>query len=324
MPGPALVAWILFVALATFVAFFYSSVGGTAAPAMPVALVCFALGLWAAPRASFAAGIVMAVEIQLAQGFADGPDLVVLVLTVAPVWLGYQLRRRRETVAELSRRSAELEAAEDAYVRMSVRRERVAIARELHDIVSHHLAVIVVQSGAGRTSSERNPQADRDRFSVIASAGEYALTDMVRLVDILQSPARADDGFARLPRLLAQAAAGGLEVTMSPLPDQLVLPGAVEDVAADVIGESLTNAIKHAPGSRVLVSVAQLESALAVEVSDEGGASASALAVTGAGMGLDGMRERVDAVGGSLTAGDQADGWRVRALIPLPATNPTE
>ena len=268
--------------------------------------------------------LVLTGSMQIAMGFEEFPNLEIAFVTLAPWWAGSLYRSRRELVARLAERRRSLEEAEDAYVRLSVRRERAAIARELHDIVAHHLAVIVVQAGAGRMATHGPPLGQAERLRTIGSAGEQALADMARLVDVLQ--ADRDDterGFARLPVLMAQAAAGGLDVRLTPLPAGVTLPEDVEAAAVVVIQESLTNAMKHAPGAAVHISVDPRPGSLGVEVIDEGPVRSPGLGPLGAGLGLRGMRERVEALGGTLAAGPHAGGWRVRASLPCAATTST-
>jgi signal transduction histidine kinase len=280
-------------------------------PAVPMAALCFATGAWLPLRGGAVGMPAVMVALQVAMGFADFPNVEIAIFTVLPWLAGVELRRRRALVTELAARCRELEAAEDAFVRLAVRRERAAIARELHDIVAHHLAVIVVQAGAGRIAGNGSAEA----FRAIRAAAEQALTEMALLIDVLESD-REQDGFARLPVLLAQAAAGGLEVHLTPPPVDVPIAPELQALAMVVIHESLTNAIKHAPGAVVEVRVVAREDTLEVEIEDAGAAGERTLAATGAGLGLAGLRERVAALRGTLDAGPHADGWRVRASLP--------
>ena len=186
-----------------------------------------------------------------------------------------------------------------------MRQERARIARELHDIVAHHVAVIVIQAGAGRLDASNGEL----RFEGIGAAGREALGELDRLVELLQAENPGDLG-----ALVGQARAAGVPLEYSPAE----VPEALRDVAYRVVQEALTNAMKHAAGSAVSVRLAVGDGALEVEVRDEG-AAASALASSGAGIGLAGMRERVEAVGGRLEAGPWHRGWRVLARLPTPA-----
>lgn len=285
--------------------------------AVPIAALCFATGAWSPLRRGAVGVLAVMLASQVAMGFADFPNVEVAIFTVLPWVAGVELRRRRELVTQLAARCRELEAAEAAFVRLAVRRERAVIARELHDIVAHHLAVIVVQAGAGRIAGG----IAAERFRAIKTAAEQALTEMALLVDLLESE-REQGGFARLPMLLAQAAAGGLDVHLTSPPVDVPIAAELEALAVAVIHESLTNAIKHAPGAQVQVRVVAREDVLEVGVEDTGAARDRTLATTGAGLGLNGLRERVADLRGTLDAGPHAGGWRVRASLPRVAGPP--
>ena len=220
----------------------------------------------------------------------------VVICTLGPYLAGRVVRSRGRLVAELRARTRELEAEQEAYTRLAVRHERARIARELHDIVAHHLAVMVVQAGAGRMTGRDDPQ----RLAQIADAGRQALAEMERLVELIGE--REHD----VNRLLERARAAGLTIRAP----ELQLDG----TAYRVVQEAVTNVLKHAPGADVDVRVGRGE----IEIRDSGPATAPTLAATGAGLGLEGLRERLAAAGGSLDAGPHPDGgWSVRARLPI-------
>ncbi|MFN8123406.1 MAG: histidine kinase [Thermoleophilia bacterium] len=283
------------------------------------AALTFAAGGWLPRWPGFAGVIALSVAIQADMGTENLPNFEIGLVTILPWAAGLVFRDRRDLVAGLRARRAELERAEDEYVRLAVRRERAAIARELHDIVSHNLAVIAVQAGAGRMATADPPQTRAERFRAIRRAGEQALTEMALLVDLLG--AERAGGFGDLPALLARAAAGGVEVTMAPLP-AAALPERTEAAAVAVIHEALTNAMKHAPGSVGHISVRDVDGEVRVEVRDDGAAGPAPLAGSGSGIGVAGMRERVAAMGGTLAAGPHGDGWRVLAVLPAVPGSP--
>ena len=251
-------------------------------------------------RAGVAGACVPAAVLAVA-GVAIVP---LLLVTLAPWAAGRLLRSRRELVAALAERNRALEAEQEALAELAVRQERARIARELHDIVAHHLAVIVIQAGAGRL------EASPDRFAGIGAAGREALAELDRLVELLQADHPAD-----LRALVDQARAAGVPLEYSAAAD---VPAPLRDVAYRVVQEALTNAMKHAAGSAVTVRLAVCDCGLEVEVRDTGAARPAA-AMSGAGLGLTGMRERVEAIGGRLEAGPVGGGWRVRARFPTPA-----
>jgi signal transduction histidine kinase len=140
---------------------------------------------------------------------------------------------------------------------------------------------------------------------------------MTRLVAMLQSD--AEDGppeRGRLRLLLDQARATGLHVSASPVPDVRLAPE-VEEGGYRLVQEGLTNAMKHAPGSKVALRLSVRADALEIELRDSGAKAPSKLATTGSGLGLAGMRERIEGLGGSLDAGPvSGGGWRVHARVP--------
>ena len=277
---------------------------------LAVAALAYACGRFAEPRAGVAGAVA------LFAALAAGGDSVVpfAIGTAAPWLVGRVLRSRAELVAALHARTQELAAEHEALARLSVRHERARIARELHDIVAHHLAVIVVQAGAGRMAPGGE---DGERFGAIRRAGEEALGEMSRLVDLVQAPGREAGAEARpLDALLEHARAAGLRLRSEGMPDVRLAPE-LEQLAYRVVREGLTNAIKHAPASEVRLRIAVERGALEIELRDEAGEATGALAGTGSGLGLMGLRERVESLGGSLDAGPAGDGgWRLHARLP--------
>jgi signal transduction histidine kinase len=286
------------------------------------AVLAYSCGAHAVGRAGAAGVGVLVVAMQVAIGFSEFPNVEIAFGTLPPWWGGRELRKRRALVAELAERNRELEAQQDSFARLAVTRERARIACELHDIVAHHLAVIVVQAGAGRMAAptridDGGERIRGERFRGIRNSGELALADMARLVDVLH----ADSGNAgrpdRLRLLLEQASAGGIDLRVTPLPRDAVLPAQVEDAAYRIVQEGLTNAMKHAPGSEVRVRLTASGDGLQIEVTDSGESPSSTLAASGSGVGLAGMRERVAALGGDLHAGPDSGGWTLHARLPL-------
>jgi signal transduction histidine kinase len=250
-------------------------------------------------------------------GVAFWGDVVVpLALATAGPWLaGFAIRGRQALLDSLSTRTRELEDEQDNLARLSVQGERARIARELHDIVAHHLAVIVVQAGAGRVAPGEQDEAT-ERFARIRQSGEQALAEMERLVDLLQADP-AEEGGHRIDLLLDQAQAAGLRLSASRLPPDLSLSPEAERLAYRVVQEGLTNAMKHAPGSEVSLRVSATAGELEIELRNWGGEGRSSLAETGSGLGLRGLRERLEGLGGRLEAEPDGGGWRLHADIPL-------
>ena len=278
---------------------------------IPIPAIAYGCGRYARP----ALGSICCVAIVVTALLAGGDTVVPFMLvTVGPWVAGYAVRGRQEMLESLESRTRELEFEQDNLARLSVQRERARIASELHDIVAHHLAVIVVQAGAGRMAPDEQGEA-ADRFARIRQSGEQALSEMERLVDLLQ--ADDDEHSRRIDLLLDQAQAAGLKLNTSPLPSDLSLSPDTERLAYRIVQEGLTNAMKHAPGSEVRLRLSASVGELEIVLENWGGESASALAGTGSGLGLRGLRERLEALGGTLEAAPTGAGWRLRADIPL-------
>jgi signal transduction histidine kinase len=238
-----------------------------------------------------------------------GAPVPVVAAAIVPWSIGRQVRRRNALVAELAARNRELEAEEDAFARLAVRRERARIARELHDIIGHHLAVIVVQAGAGRMAAGDDPHT-AERLAGIRESANEALAEMARLVDLLE----ADVPDRRLALLLERARDIGLEVDIT---GDVALPTELDEIVYRVVQESLTNALKHAPGAAVHVRLELDDRGLSIEVANGPSPNGGPLARAGAGLGLSGMSERLAAHGGELAAGPVAGGgWVVTARVP--------
>jgi signal transduction histidine kinase len=276
-----------------------------------VCVVSYALAAYTSPVVGAAGALALFAALQLVES-----SVVPIVLATAGPWLaGRVVRSRQQLVAALEKRTAELTTEQEAFARLSVRRERARIARELHDIVAHHLAVMVIQAGAGRVGSQDDGDTAQ-RLHSIRQSGDHALAEMDRLVAMLQSDSHEDGGGERLQLLLDQVQATGLELRATRIPPDMQLPADVEEGVYRVVQEGLTNAMKHAPGSAVQLRLVIRAGTLEIELLDSGGEAPSELARTGGGHGLAGMRERIAALGGTFEAGPVGGGWRVSARVP--------
>ena len=259
-------------------------------------------------------------------------------ISVLASWvLGTWARDRHEHVAVVEERARLLERERDENERRAVTEERERIARELHDVVTHHVSVIVIQAGAAIRALERRPDDVRQALEAIDGTARQALGDMRRMLGILGSaperdgspggaPAEPDrapmPGLDSLGQLLEQVRAAGLPVELSITGRPRTLDPGVELSAYRIVQEALTNTLKHAGGARARVDVAYEPDALEVRVVDEGArgeAGAARIEAPGeGGHGLIGMRERVAIFGGQFEAGPQPGGFRVFARLPLP------
>lgn len=233
-------------------------------------------------------------------------SLILATATVGGTVAAWALGRFRATRSEWVAQLEEKGAAD----------ERRRIAREMHDVVAHSLAVVVSQAEGGRLVVGRSPERAAEILDTIAGTGREALNEMRGLLGVLRdedAPTGPQPGLADLPALVARMRQAGLEVGYESEPVGVVPPGAAL-TAYRVVQESLTNVARHAAGSRATVVVSRNGDGLEVVVADDAGAGVPAVAP---GRGVTGMAERVEAVGGQLEAGPTAVGWRVRARIPL-------
>ena len=216
-----------------------------------------------------------------------------------------------------------------------VRHSAAGIARELHDIVAHHLSVVVLQAAGARASGQ---PADR-ALEKIEHSGRQALTEMRRLLGMLREPDEGleltpQPGLGELPALAESVRAAGLPVRLVIDGDRAAVPAAVDVSAYRIVQEALTNVLKHAGSARAEVSIGYADDAVTIEVADDGAdlhavpaLAATDLVVAGAppasGRGLTGMRERVALFGGELRAGPKPEGgFTVRARLPLGTGSP--
>jgi signal transduction histidine kinase len=241
-----------------------------------------------------------------------------------PALLGLAVRSLRDRGRELGEQAAELRREREENARRAVLEERVRIARELHDVVAHHVSVMGVQAGAARRVMARRPDQAEEALSSIEASSRQAVVELHRLLGFLRREGQDDalapqPDLAQLPELIARATRGDLTVDLSVEGEPRPLPGTLELSAYRVIQEALTNALKHSRGTAATVRVSYEAATLEVEVSDDGrGARGPA---GGGGHGLIGMRERVRLHGGHLRAGpDPAGGFVVHASFPLNGT----
>ncbi len=250
-------------------------------------------------------------------------------LIAGGAWLsGYVGRIRRLYIASLEERALTAERERDALTRIAVAEERAVIARELHDVVAHSLAVMIVQADGARYSLDGRPDEARDAVAQIASTGREALDDMRRLVCVLRGPGadltdRRRVSLDDLDALVERAGSAGLDVHTVVRGHASDLPQAVQVTLFRLVQEALTNVLRHAgPGTAVLLRVAYERVLVCISVADNGRGHAPAEARSDAppagGHGLIGMAERVAVLGGTFSAGAQpGGGWLVEATLPL-------
>jgi len=227
------------------------------------------------------------------------------------------------------------ELGEAERARRALLEERARIARELHDVVAHHMSVIIVRADSAQYRVPELPAAAHAEFDAIAGEARRSLTEMRRLLHVLRQDADAaprhspQPGLAEVPTLIEGAHRAGLDARMSladTVPAVADVPLGVQLSVYRVVQESLSNAVRHAPGTQVRVAVSGDTGTLLVEVTNSAPGRAPSVEPdrVGGGQGLIGMRERVAMLGGELDAGPTPDGgFRVRATLPVtPAAGP--
>ncbi|MFF3391135.1 sensor histidine kinase [Streptomyces sp. NPDC002669] len=240
--------------------------------------------------------------------------------------IGAVIRER----GDAQRRLAEQETISEAErAQRTLLEERARIARELHDVVAHHMSVITVQADSAPYRIDGLPEEAREEFEAIAASARESLTEMRRLLTVLRNDGTEGErapqpGLDRLQQLVEATVRAGLPAELSVparLPD---VPQAVDVSAYRIVQEALANVVRHAPGALTRVSVASDGAHLTVlVVNDRAVRPVSPLETTGTGHGLVGMRERVRLTGGTLDTGPlPGGGFRVAARLPLtPATS---
>ncbi len=237
--------------------------------------------------------------------------------------LGDNLRTRRAYLRELELTAAHGEAKQLAEAERAVAEERTRIARELHDVVAHSLSVMVVQAGAARRVLQSDPERASVALAAIESTGRESLNEMRRILGVLRSddeqadlaPPPSLDDFGRL---IDQCENAGLPVEITVEGDSTSLPASLEASAYRVVQEGLTNALKHAGPASAAVRLVYHPDILEVHVNDDGRGASTKSSSPSSGQGLIGMRERVEAFGGTLTAGPRrGGGYAVSATFPL-------
>jgi signal transduction histidine kinase len=293
---------------------------------LPLSVAVYTLAA-AAPRGRFpllaaAVAALLAAAVAVGASDADGEPLreelprvllAWMALLLLPLWVGWAVRARRERDAEQRRRRDD--------------QQRLAVARELHDVVSHSIAMINFRAGVALHVLDRRPGQAREALEAIRDASDGAMQELRATLGVLRhagdgdAPRAPAPGLARLDALAAGMARAGRRVEVLVDGEPAALPPAVDLAAYRVVQESLTNVVRHAGPAAATVRVAYRPTELVVEVSDDGARPAGG--ANGGGHGIAGMRERVEALGGELDAGPvPAGGFRVRARLPIGRAEP--
>jgi len=239
----------------------------------------------------------------------------------SPWMVGFILRQRERRITELAGEATQLRERQAEQERRAIANERARIARELHDIISHSISVITIQTQAIRRRLGPDHAAEADDLQAVEATARQAMAEMRRLLGVL----RADDdpvaltpqpGLDQLPQLIADTNAAGVAVQLHVEGDPVPLPPGVDLTAFRILQEALTNVRKHAPGAQAAVLIHYIGTSLELRVDNDRAAPPDA-DTNGVGQGLVGMRERVGLYGGTLEVGHRPDGFTVVASLPL-------
>nr|WP_031487352.1 sensor histidine kinase [Streptomyces bicolor] len=250
-------------------------------------------------------------------------NLAIFAWTGIGATAGDAVRSRRAMVAAIRERAERAERTREEEARRRVAEERLRIARDLHDVVAHHIALVNVQAGVAAHVMDKRPDQAKEALAHVREASRSALNELRATVGLLrqsgdpEAPTEPAPGLERLDELVGTFRSAGLQVEVARADQGTTLPAAVDLAAYRVIQEALTNVQKHAgPDAKAEVSVVRVGPNIEITVLDDG--SGDDDTIEGGGHGLLGMRERVTALRGTLTTGPRyGGGFRVHAILPV-------
>jgi len=249
-----------------------------------------------------------------------------LILSLAAIAIGSNVRNRRLHLAALVDRANRLAVERDQQVQLAAAAERARIAREMHDVVAHSLSVMIALADGASAAVDRSPDRAREAITEVSATGRAALADMRRVLGVLrdpQAPLGPQPGVPDLAELIEGFRSAGLPVRTTFAGPALPSDPGLQLTVFRIVQESLTNVLRHARGaSRVDLVVSYANGAVVITVTDDGGAHAPTAAPRddaepsrGGGKGLIGMRERAAVYGGVIEAGPDGGGWRTHAVL---------
>ncbi|MFE4670720.1 sensor histidine kinase [Streptomyces sp. NPDC056716] len=258
-------------------------------------------------------------------------NLGIIAWTGIGATAGDAVRSRRAFVDAIRERADRAERTREEEARRRVAEERLRIARDLHDVVAHHIALVNVQAGVAAHVMDKRPDQAKEALAHVRDASRSALNELRATVGLLrqsddpEAPTEPAPGLGRLEELAGTFRNAGLTVEVARADQGVTLPAAVDLAAYRVIQEALTNVQKHAgTAAKAEVSVVRVGPDIEITVLDSGSGD-SLTPADGGGHGLLGMRERVSAVRGTLTTGPRyGGGFRVHAILPVRTVKPGE
>jgi signal transduction histidine kinase len=298
---------------------------------MPPLLALYTVASRRTPRVAFA-GAAAVFAMWFHASVAGPPTLLWAGIVqgsvmIAVAWgFGNSARMLTENSRRLTGLSEQLKRDQEDKARRAVTEERVRIARELHDVVAHHMSVISVQAGLARYVFASDPDTASAALATIADTGSEVMGEMRRLLSVLRIEPEDDDGVSydpapgldRLGQLVDRVRSAGLPVEVTVSGSVRPLASGIDLCAYRVVQESLTNVLKHAGSARAQVSLWYGPTQLLLRVTDDGGGSGPVETPDGGGHGLIGMRERVKLYKGTIAARPQPPGgFEVVVTLPL-------
>src|SRR6266550_1935071 len=277
----------------------------------------YALTVWTPPR-RFAVGFAIVLAAVL--GSSLGPGATFKQAFFFGLVEGIVMVLVRRVIGDRDRRAQIAERERDVAAREAVVEERARIARELHDVIAHHVSMIVLQAGAERRVLGAANTSTREALETVEQSGRSALTETRRLLGMLRGdandPLTPQPGLADVPMLVGQLRDAGLPVELSIDGERRELPVGIELSAYRIVQEALTNTLKHAGDARAKVHVRYGPDSLELEIADDG--SGDNKRTSGGGHGLVGMRERVALYGGRFDASRRpSGGFAIRVVLPI-------
>lgn len=287
-----------------------------------VLIAMFSLARHVGPRARSAAGALAlgagVVVAQVAELAAAPRDVVFPLFYLTGTWLlGRGIRGLHDQAQRLSELNRVREAEQESRARLAVANERLALARDLHDLIGHTVTLMVVQAGAARETLRSDPDATARSLVEIQDAGRRGLTELRHLVETMREPDEPapSPGLDGLAALRASLLASGLTVEVDCSGELESVPVTTGQTAYRVVQEALTNVLRHSAAERASVSLRARSGELCIEVRDAGPPRQPTTA--SAGHGLRGMQERLHLLGGQVECGPSSDGgFRVVATLP--------
>jgi signal transduction histidine kinase len=269
--------------------------------------------------AAVCAVLLVNVAVAIREYGSDDADPIYFIIPIVyfggAFLLGFASRRQAHYIEESALREEALRREQDGLAERAAAAERERLARELHDVISHGVSLMVVQAEAAREVVLTDPERAATAIDAVSDAGRQAISDLRSMLNLLhESEVKRDLG-----RLLNPVRSAGLEVELNDRANASALPEDIWLTVYRVVQEAATNTLRHAEADELRVDIARENGSVIVEVSDNGRGYGTE---PGSGRGIDGMNERVGSLGGTVTAEalESGRGFKVRAEIPLPQT----